>query len=319
MVTFVNTRAGTPSGFGALPRGNTHSGYAADFEETAQLNDVRDRSIGDILRLHRNLNDAQVEEILLFQRQHNLRFGEAAVALRLATNDDVLWALSQQFHYPYSPEGKTLHNSELTVAANPFGDQAEAFRELRSQLMQGVLDPTQEGPRRALAVVSPDIGDGKTFFAANLAAAFSQLGGRTLLIDADMRTPRQHSLFNVDGSRGLSNVLAGRSEHHVVHRVENMPSLFVMPVGTIPPNPLELVLRPAFSLLLHELITKFDYVLVDTPAAVHGADARVVAAKCGAALAIGRVGRTRMPAMQELVSKLGKGPGKLAGVVMNEW
>ena len=291
----------------------------ADFQETVHADDVRDRAIGDILRETRRLTDAQVEEILLYQRKHGIRFGEAAVALKLATSDEVVRALALQFHYPYAPEGRVSTHPGLGVAANPFGEQAEMFRELRSQLMQGVLDASQEAPRRALAVVSPDRGDGKTFFSANLALAFSQLGGRTLLVDADMRTPRQHLVFGVEGNRGLSNILAGRSEVNVIHRVEELPSLFILPVGAVPPNPLELVQRPAFSLLVHELTSKFDYVIVDTPAASHGADARVVATKCGAAIAIGRRGRTRMPAMQTLVNTLTKSPAKLAGVVMHEW
>jgi protein-tyrosine kinase len=282
------------------------------------INDgVHDRAIGDIIRDAKGLSDEQIEQILIFQREHGMRFGEAAVALKLATNDDVIWALSQQFHYPYAPESKRHANEELVVAANPFGDHAEAFRELRSQLMMGVLAPDE--PRRALAVVSPDVGDGKTFTASNIAVAFSQLGGRTLLIDVDMRTPRQHEVFGVQSMTGLSGVLSGRSESNVIHQVRDLPSLFLLPVGAVPPNPLELVLRPAFSLLIHEVLSKFDYVIVDTPAAVHGADARVVAAKCGAALAVGRKGTSRMASMQTLISALSKGPSKLAGVVMNEY
>jgi Mrp family chromosome partitioning ATPase len=92
----------------------------------------------------------------------------------------------------------------------------------------------------------------------------------------------------------------------------------VLPVGAVPPNPLELVQRPAFSLLIHELLSKFDHVVVDTPASVHGADARVLAAKCGAALAIGRKGRSRMKSMQTLINALAKGPAQLAGVIVNE-
>ena len=120
---------------------------------------VVDRSIGDLLRESRKLSDAQVEQILLYQREHGIRFGEAAVALNLVSNDDVVWALAQQFHYPYVP-GERTSNPELIVAANPFSDEAEAFRELRSQLMMGAM--TGEEPRRALAVLSPNIGDGKT-------------------------------------------------------------------------------------------------------------------------------------------------------------
>jgi len=89
-------------------------------------------------------------------------------------------------------------------------------------------------------------------------------------------------------------------------------------VGAVPPNPLELAQRPAFALLIGELLRKFDYVIVDTPAAAHGADARVIAAKCGAALAIGRRGKTRMTSMDALVRTLVKGPAKFAGIVMND-
>lgn len=316
---FPNPRA-TPSLESPLPGSASATDTGTDPMEP-DLDDedgpaLRDRSIGDIFRQAKHLTDEQIEQILLFQRKRGLRFGEAAVALELATHDDVLWALSQQFHYPYAPEGRKQRNAELVVAADPFSDQAESFRELRSQLMMGVLAP--EEPRRALAVVSPDIGDGKTFIAANMAVAFSQLGGRTVLVDVDMRTPRQHRVFGIENGSGLSGILSGRTERNVIHQVRNLPSLFVLPVGSVPPNPLELVQRPAFSLLMHELLRKFDYVVVDTPAAVHGADARVVASKCGAALAVGRKGKSTMKAMQALVKGLSKSSAKVAGVVMNE-
>jgi len=290
---------------------------ADGFDTRASASDdgLRDRSIGDILRRSKRLSDAQVEDILRYQRERGLRFGEAAVALKLASHGDVLWALSQQFHYPYAPEGRSHENKELVLSADPFSDQAEAFRELRSQLLMGVLAPDE--PRRALAVVSPDIGDGKTFVAANMAVAFSQLGGRTLLLDVDMRTPRQHLVFGVERASGLSSVLSGRSEGNVIQQVADLPSLFVLPVGTVPPNPLELVQRPAFGLLVHELLEKFDYVVVDTPAAVHGADARVVAARCGAALAVGRAGKSRMKSMTNLINALSKSAA-MAGVIINE-
>lgn len=294
------------------------SGFAARAASSSGETTIHAEAIGDLIRRVRNLSDAQIEQILLYQRSRGLRFGEAAVALKLVSSDDVLWALSQQFHYPYSPESQqhNANNEELVVASEPFSEQAEAFRELRSQLLMGPLSP--DGPRCALAVVSPDVGDGKTFMAANMAVAFSQLGGRTLLIDVDMRTPRLHSVFDIDNRVGLSGVLSGRCEGSVIHQVDDLPSLFVMPVGSVPPNPLELVQRPAFTLLLHELLGKFDHVVVDTPAAVHGADARVVAAKCGAALVVGRKGRSRMGVMQNLVGKLTKSQTRMVGMVLNE-
>jgi protein-tyrosine kinase len=278
---------------------------------------VHDRSIGTILRDAKDLSAEQVDKILAYQRDHNLRFGEAAIALGLATEDDVLYALSQQFHYPYSSEDTRELNPELVTATRPFSQQAEAFRAIRSQLMMRVFTP--DGPRRALAVVSPESGDGKTFFSSNTAVALSQLGGRTLLVDADMRGPRQHEVFGINASSGLSGLLSGRAESNVIVQVPDLPSLFVLPVGITPPNPLELVERPAFGLLIRELLQKFDHVVIDSPAAVFGSDAAVIAAKAGAALVIARKGRSRMGALQDLVAMLSETPAKMAGVIMNEY
>lgn len=278
---------------------------------------LHDRSIGDIIADLKNLSSQQVETVLAYQRQHRLRFGEAAVALGFASDDDVLYALSQQFHYPYAPEERRDLSRELVAAVQPFSQQAEAFRAIRSQLMMRLFSANE--PKRALAIVSPDPGDGKTFFAANLAVTLAQLGGRTLLVDADMRGPRQHEVFAVANGAGLSNVLSGRKETNVIHQVPDLPSLFLLPVGVTPPNPLELVERPAFKLLLRELLSKFDHVLVDTPAASYGADAGVIAARCGSALAIARKNQCHMNGLQDLVSGLAESPAKLAGVVLNDY
>jgi len=273
-------------------------------------------SIGELIRQLRRLNDSQVQDIMAHQRQHDLRFGEAAVALRLASPGDVLWALSRQFHYPYAADGNTRLSAELVAAVDPFHAQAEAIRSIRSQLLQGVMAP--DSGRKALAVVSPDVGDGKSYFAANLAIAFSQLGARTLLLDADLRSARQHRLFAVSNASGLSDILASRAVIGGLHAVPELPSLFVLPVGALPPNPVELLQRPAFDRFLRDLLSQFEHVIVDTPAAVHGFDARVLAAKCGASLVIGRRGTSRMKALHELVDGLGRGTQKLAGVVINE-
>ena len=278
---------------------------------------LHDRSMGDLLRKARGLSQVQVNEIVAYQHESGLRFGQAAVALKLVSDDDVLWALSQQFHYPYAPQGRSDRYPELVAAADPFSPEAEVFRDLCSQVsMNHVAGATGRKPL-ALSVVSPNVGDGKTFLAANLAVAFSQVGGRTLLVDADMRTPRQHSVFGVSSAVGLSTVLAGRAEANVIQSVPDLPSLFVMPVGSVPPNPMELLQRPAFALLMQELLSKFDHVVVDTPAFARGADARVIAARCGASIAVGRQGTTRMDAMDKLIGALNAGRSRLAGVVMN--
>jgi len=287
----------------------------ADQGEEAGESVVKDAALGEIFRETRRLNADQIEEILAYQRETGLLFGEAAVALKMVDGSDVLWALSRQFHYPYALDGRKQFDAELITATTPFSSVSETFRSIRSQLIRRSEHDTQ---RRALAVVSADPGDGKSFVAANLAIAFSQLGRRTLLIDADMRSPRLHKVFGIDGSRGLSSILAGRVSARVLAPVTDLPSLFVLPVGVAPPNPLELLESPAFGLLIQELLGKFDHVIIDSPAAVSGADAGVIVARSGAFLAVARQGRTAMAAMSELVHSLSDATTQSFGFILNE-
>ena len=277
-----------------------------------------EKSIGQLISEANNLSTDQIEQILSYQKDNGVRFGEAAVALGLAKTDDVLWALAQQFHYPYASEGRNSLNPELVVGNAPFTDQAEAFRTIRSHLIMRVY--SSEGPRPAIAVLSPDSGDGKTYFSANLAVAFSQLPGRTLLIDANLRNPRMHELFTLQNrSGGLSSILSGRTASKVIQPVKDLPNLFVLPAGPTPPNPLELLERPAFDLLMRELKTKFDRIIVDTPAASQGTDGAVIAARCGAVLLVSSQNKSRMPALSEQVKLVGMSSAKIVGAIVNEY
>lgn len=273
------------------------------------------RGIGSLMREACGLSDKQVQHIAGYQRASGMRFGEAAVALGMVQRKDVVEALSRQFRY--APGfGARQADGELVMAVDPFSDQADAFRELRSRLLLEVLG---ERWRCALAVVSPDVGDGKTYLAANLAVAFSQLGERTLLIDADIRTPRLHRLLAVEHSAGVSSVLAGFAEaSRAVQPVAGLPGLYLLPAGGVPPNPLELLQRPALGALVLEMLQKFKHVVLDTPAGVRGADARVIAARCGAAIAVARRGRSRMDVLEGLLTALARGSTRIAGVVLNE-
>ena len=274
-------------------------------------------TIGEIISQTRHLSAEQVERVLAHQRDKGIRFGEAAVALGFVSSDDVLFALAQQFHYPYAAQDRRDANPELVALNQPFGVLAESFRAIRSQVMMRLFNEGQE--RRALAVVSPNNGDGKTFLAANLAITLAQLGGRTLLVDADLRGPRQHQVFGLGNAAGLSGILSGRAESNVIQPVPGMPSLFVLTVGTTPPNPVELVERAVFGLLIRELLAKFDHVVVDTPAAIHGSDFAVIAARCGAALALARLDRSKLSRLEEMVSNLSVTPAVLVGVIVNEF
>jgi chain length determinant protein tyrosine kinase EpsG len=309
----------------SAPYGYTRPAELSELEAATPLKpgapgapgDGPDRAIGDILAELRHLAPEQLRQIHHYSRKHNMRFGEAAIALKLASQDDVNFALARQFRYPYAPDERQPVSPELITLREPFGLRAEAFRALRSQISMRLDAPGE--PRRALAVISPERGEGKSYCAANLAIVLAQLGGRTLLIDADMRAPRQHDIFGVPHHAGLSSILSGRTERQVVQRVPDVPSLYVLPVGVLPPNPQELVERAAFGLLMRELTNKFYHVVVDTPAASFGADASVIAARCGAALVVARKNATRVSWLQDLVDSFSGSPVKMAGVVVNEF
>jgi chain length determinant protein tyrosine kinase EpsG len=276
------------------------------------------KAIGELIARGGKLTEERIEQILAYQREHGGRFGQAAVALGYATDDDVLRALAKQFKYPVASEEQRRLSPELVMLNEPFSRQAEVFRSIRSQLLVNVFD-AQATVRRALAVVSPSSGDGKTYCAANLAISLAQLGGRTLLVDADLRAPRLHEVFNMPNSAGLSGILSGRAERRVVNQVPGVFGLFLLPVGVTPPNPLELVERPAFGLLVHEFTKKFDHVVFDTSAAQYGEDAAVVAARCGAALVVARKHAAKVALLKDLAETLHRCPDTMASVILNEF
>jgi len=258
------------------------------------------------------LVELDVERARRYQDQHGLLFGQAVVALSLASQADVDWALSQQYAYAWVRDGQSALDEGLVQAREPFGAVAETFRDLRAQLMA-----QPELAKRALAVVGVQPGDGRSFVAANLAIACSQAGARTLLVDADLRRPCQHALFGLPADDGLVGLLAGRRPRSVVRRVPQLPGLHLLGAGFRPPNPLELLQRPALAALLAEVVGSFDIVIVDTPAAAGVADARVIAAACGAALAVARKDHTPAAALQDLAGALARLHTHLAGVVFN--
>ncbi len=130
-----------------------------------------------------------------YQREHGVRFGEAAIALGAGHRPTTCCSRCRSSSTIRTHRMRTCASSTTSSwpRTSPFSQQAEAFRAIRSQLMMRLF--SGDSARCALAVVSPDSGDGKTFFSANLAVALSQLGGRTLLVDADLRGPRQHEAF----------------------------------------------------------------------------------------------------------------------------
>ena len=273
------------------------------------------RGIGQILVESGRLSATDAERILAFQQDSRARFGEAGRALGLMTEDDLRFALSVQFDYPYLGRDSGL-SRELVAAYQPQSAQVEELRALRSQLMLRWFGTAPE--RRGLAVVSADRSEGRSFLAANLAIVFSQLGERTLLIDADLRTPRQSQLFDLGKQAGLSDMLAGRAGLQAVVPIPALRDLSVLPAGAQPPNPQELLGRQQFHKLLQAFAEDYDVIIMDTPAASHYADAHTVAVRAGAALLVARQGMSSVPKMAQLTHGLREFGVGVLGSVLNE-
>jgi protein-tyrosine kinase len=277
----------------------------------------RSRAFGAILVEQGRLNPADAEEIQRFAGANGLRFGDAAIRLKLLTQEDIDFALAQQYNYPILARGGANGVSDDVVAGfMPQNDMVEPLRVLRSQLTHRWFNDISH---KALAVTSPGRGEGRSWLAANLATVFAQIGERTLLIDADMRHPRQHLLFNLNNSVGLSSLLTGRAGKEAASRIHPQLRLFVLPAGIIPPNPQELLGRPVFDLVLERFADQFDIIIIDTPAATETADAQIVSRRVGGALMLARRGVTRQSQLTAATQTLVQTGVSVVGSVFNEF
>jgi protein-tyrosine kinase len=276
----------------------------------------RGRAIGTILVEQGRLDSQEVEEIQRFANSHGVRFGEAAVQLKRITERDIESAIAQQYNYPVLARGGEGGVADDVIAAYmPQSDAVEPLRALRSQI---ILRWFNSASRRVLAISSAERGEGRSWLAANLATMFAQLGERTLLIDADMRHARQHRMFNIDNSVGLSALLTGRAGREIARRIHPQLRLFVLPAGIIPPNPQELLARPVFDVILDHFAAQFSLVILDTPAASETADAQILAANAGNAVMIARRNCTSQAKLAAAMQMFADTGVNVIGSVINE-
>lgn len=283
----------------------------------ANVQNSTKRSIGTILVDAGVISKQDALRVISLQREKKIRFGEAAIMMGLISEGDIRYALSYQYEYAYLPRssGKAT-NPELVAAYMPFSHEVDQLRAIRSQLKLRWFDKAVG--HAMLAVVGAGRAEGGSYLAANLAIVFAQMGERTLLIDADMRTPRQHVLFQLNNQLGFSSLLAGRSDvASVLHTIPFMPKLQVLPAGPIPPNPLELLNRANLSELFEWAGKTYDIVMIDTSSVSAGADAMIVAAKAGAALVLARANGTKMSAFTDLIAELKRSSINIVGSVLN--
>lgn len=277
----------------------------------------RSRVFGAILVEQGRLSPGDVEKIQHFSHKSGLRFGEAALRLNLLTQEDIDAALADQFKYPILARGgENGVSGDVVAGYNPQSVMIEPLRVLRSQLTLRWLN---DASRKVISICSPERSEGRSWLAANLATVFAQIGLRTLLVDADMRHPRQHELFRLSNSVGLSALLTGRAGREIVRRIHPQLRLFVLPAGITPPNPQELLGRPVFDLVLDQFAEQYDVVLLDTPAISETADAQIISALAGAAIMLARRNHTRHSELTSSIQSLSQSAVKVIGSVITEY
>jgi capsular exopolysaccharide synthesis family protein len=191
--------------------------------------------------------------------------------------------------------------------------EAESYRGVRTSLYFSMHGKAH----KVVQITSPNVADGKTTLAANLGISIAQSGKTIILVDADFRRPRLHTLFGLSATAGLASVIAGEGELEDAIQESGIPGLSVLPCGPLPPNPAELLTTPRFKELLDVIRERYDFVLVDTPPLLAVTDPCVVAPRVDGVLLNIRASKDGRPSAiraKEILNTLGV---TVLGVVVN--
>jgi succinoglycan biosynthesis transport protein ExoP len=216
------------------------------------------------------------------------------------------------------PKLKPLEPGKTRIALSPHLDPTSAFSEAYRSVRTALQFSTATGAPRRLVVTSSSKSEGKSTTALALAINFAQMGKPVLLIDADLRNPVLHRLLQLDNDRGLSNYLSSNvGVMEVVHRTE-IPGLFVMTTGPLPPNPVELLSSTKMLSLLAQCEEHFAHVVVDGPPVLGIADAIVLCNQVENAVFVIESGRTRKGHAKAALKRLHQAGIHPIGVILTK-
>lgn len=208
---------------------------------------------------------------------------------------------------------KAARRSPLIGKGNARSIRAEAFRQLRTNLQ--FVDVGK--PVKVMVVTSSIAAEGKSSTAANLAVMFAETGRKVLLVEADLRRPRVSDYLDLERSVGLTNVLAGHVDVDSVLQTWGPGGLSVLPSGSIPPNPSELLGSQNMINLLTILRARFDMIVMDTPPLLPVTDAAVTAVQTDGAVIVVRYGKTTRNQVNTALQSLRSVDARVLGVVLN--
>jgi succinoglycan biosynthesis transport protein ExoP len=212
-------------------------------------------------------------------------------------------------------EKSAFYPVELITHGHPKSVLSEAYRNIRTSILLSF----SEKPPKKIAITSANPFEGKTTTVINTAIALSQTGAQVLVIDGDMRKPRVHKVFEEDGENGagLSNYLSGIAELKMIIKKTEVPNLYYVPAGPIPPNPSELLGSKLFKTMLQTLSEKFDHIILDSPPVLGFADAVVIASAIDGVVLVALGGKTPKDTLQHAKEALLQVNAKILGVVIN--
>lgn len=190
---------------------------------------------------------------------------------------------------------------------------AEAYRSLRTNIQYAKSDK----PVQALVVTSPGPRDGKSTTAVNLAITIAQTGVKTLLVDGDLRRPVLHSIFGFRKNVGLSNCIIGKAGVADAAFPTEIENLYLMPCGTLPPNPSELLGSNSMKALLTEMRQKFDFIIIDSPPVIAVTDAAVLSSMIDGVILVLKARQTNQEAAQRADELLKNVNAPILGVILN--
>lgn len=210
-------------------------------------------------------------------------------------------------------EKESTYPVELVTHRHPKSILSEAYRNIRTSIL---LSFSEKPPKR-IAISSPNPIEGKTTTAINTAIALSQTGAQVLIVDADMRRPRIHYIFNGENGTGLSNFLSGHANLESIVKKTEVPNLFYIASGPIPPNPSELLGSNLFKSMMDSLGEKFDHIVLDSPPVLGFADSLILSATVDGVILVVLGGKTPKETLQRAKEVLHQVNAKILGVVIN--
>ncbi len=188
----------------------------------------------------------------------------------------------------------------------------ESYKAARTNIMFSL---TADDGKKSFAVTSYSKGEGKSTVSANLAISFSKMEKRVLLVDCDLRRPNLHNIFKIENVKGLSNVIGKMVSFDEAVHYNVLPNLDIIPSGTVPPNPSELMCSSSFVELINKVYEEYDYIIFDTPPLGVVADALLLKDLIAGYVVVTRERSTTHGDLQKLLDSVKLADSKVLGLL----